>query len=181
MNCEGEKPDYHKKFEITNKRKKVKIVVAIIVILSIVGAIGSLAYSAGFIPVKDFLDVKEPPGSYVELNAEDFIEEYPEINDMPNLDKIKYKAYGADESVESIAKYYKEKMEKDGYNLLREGTAYLDGKNFQYYGFLKGLTAVGVLLVSGADQEIGHNTMVVYTTGSALDYKEILDWYQNQT
>jgi len=180
MTYDKENSEYHKSFEIKNNRKKLKIVVAIILILSIVGAIGSLAYSAGFIPLVGFLDVTEPPGYYVELNTEDFIEQYPEINDMPNLDKIKYKAYGSDESVDYIANYYKEKMEKEGYKLIQEGTAYLDGKNFLYYGFLKGLTAVGILLASGADQAISHNTMVIYTTGSALDYKEILDWYQNQ-
>jgi len=181
MFYEEEKTGYKKKFKITNKRKKVKIVVVILVILSVVGAIGTLAYNSGFIPIAGFLDVKEPPGTYVEINAEDFIEEYPEINDMPNLDKIKYKAYGTDESLDYIASYYKEKMEKEGYNLIEEGTAYLDGKNVQYYGFLKGLTAVGILLVSGAYQEIGYNTMVIYTTGSALDYRDILEWYQNQT
>ena len=181
MSYEEGKPYYHKKLKITNKRKKMKIVIITVIILSIVGAIGSLAYNAGFIPITSFLDVKEPPGTYLEINTEDLIEKYPEISDMPNLDKIKYKAYGTDESVESIANYYEEKLKKDGYTPVRDGTAYLDGKTFQYYGFLKGFTAVGVLLVSGANEEIGYDTMIIYTTGSALNYKEILDWYQNQT
>jgi len=174
-----EKPEYNKKFKITNK--KIKIVVAAVIILSIVGAIGSLAYSAGFIPITGFLDINTPPGTYSELNTNELIENYPEVNDMPNLDKIKYKAYGTDGSVESIASYYQEKLEKEGYKLLREGTLHLDGKTFQYYGFLKGLTVVGILLTPDAENETGYGTMVVYTTGSALDYQEILNWYENQT
>ncbi|MDH7516990.1 MAG: hypothetical protein QHH19_01400 [Candidatus Thermoplasmatota archaeon] len=178
---EEKKPLDYNKIKFSNKRKKMKIVVIVIIVLSIVSTIGVLAYNAGFIPITGFLDVKAPPGSYVELNAEEFIEKYPQINDMPNLDKIKYRFYGADESVDSIANYYKEKLGKEGYSLVREGTIYLDKKTFHYYGFLKGLTAVGVLLASVADEEFGYNTLVVYTTGNALDYKEILDWYQNQT
>ncbi len=180
MPYDEEKPEYEKKFKISNKSRKLKIVIAAIVIVSIVGAIGSLAYSAGFIPITGLLDVKEPAGDYVELNTEEYLEEYPEINEIPNLDKIKYQAYGTDESVESVESYYEEKLRKEGYGLIREGRVSLSGKTFQYYGFLKGLTAVGVLLVSGAEEEVGYDTMVVYTTGSAFDYKEILEWYQNQ-
>jgi hypothetical protein len=45
---------------------------------------------------------------------------------------------------------------------------------------LKGITAVVIIATSDGIEEIGYKTEVLYTTGNALDFKAILDWYENQ-
>jgi hypothetical protein len=54
-----------------------------------------------------------------------------------------------------------------------------DGRQFRVVGFLKGLTVVGVVVTDDADDEFGYDTVVLYATGSAFDFQEILEWYQS--
>lgn len=175
---EVHKPDV--KFRITRNKRKFKFLIITTVALVLVLTISCIAYSAGFIPITEFLDVKKPVGTSVELNIDDYLEEYPKLNDMPNLDKIKKAAYGTDSSVSSVISDYTEKLEKEGYGLKYQGIGNLDGKSFKYYGFLKGLTAVVVILIPDSESETGYDTTILYATGNALDFKAMLDWYENQ-
>jgi hypothetical protein len=126
------------------------------------------------------LSVKKPVGDSVELNVDDYLKEYPEFNEIPNLDKIKKAAYGTDASIDTVISDYTEKLNKEGYSLKYDGTGDLDGNSFQYYGFLKGITAVVIIVTSDGNKELAYKTEVLYTTGNALDFKAILDWYENQ-
>jgi hypothetical protein len=96
---------------------------------------------------------------------------------MPNLDKIEYEAYDTDESVSNITESYQDKLISEGYSLKYSGTVELDGVTFNVYGYLKGFTAVGILTTDEITDD--YDSLVVYATGNALDFKEILDWYQD--
>ena len=165
--------------QIKHKRKTVKVLIVAVVLLVVVTVICA-AYNAGFIPITEFLSVKEPIGKSVELNVDDYLKEYPEFNEIPNLDKMKKAAYGTDESIDAVVSDYRTKLEKEGYGLKYEGEGDFNGKSFQYYGFLKGITAVVIIATSDGNEELGYKTEVLYTTGNALDFKAILDWYENQ-
>ncbi len=165
--------------QIKHKKKTMRILIVAVVLL-LVGTVICAAYATGFIPITNLLSVKKPVGDSVELNVDDYLQEYPELNEIPNLDKIKKAAYGTDESVDAVVSDYRQKLEKEGYSLKYEGSGDFNGKSFQYYGFLKGLTAVVVIATSDGNNELGYETEVLYTTGNALDFKAIIDWYENQ-
>ena len=134
-----------------------------------------MTFSFGFIPIG--LSVIEPIGNVKTVNVEDLIEELPSMADMPNLDKIEYEAYDTDESVSNITENYQDKLVSEGYSLKYSGTVELDGVTFNVYGYLKGLTAVGILTTDEITDD--YDSLVLYATGNALDFKEILEWYQN--
>ena len=177
MHNKEKDPKIDKKPKTIHKRKIAKILVIGIIVLVIIGAVSGIAYNNGFIPITGLMSVKEPIGNAVALNADSYIEAYPELEDIPNLDKIKYKIYGTDESASIIANDYKQKLQKEGYSVKYAGTVELEEMSFEFTGYLKGLTVVGII-TSEDGEEFGYNTIVLYTTGSALDYMEILDWYQ---
>ena len=169
-----------KKTHSKHKRKTVKRLLMVISILVIVGIVIGFIYNAGFIPIVGLLNVKEPVGNPVGLDIGSYMEEYPQIGDIPNLDKIKYGIYGTDESADVVANSYKEELENEGYNAMYAGTGEIEGMTFSFIGFLKGLTAVGIITTSDASDEFGYDTVVLYATGNAFDFKEILDWYQEK-
>jgi len=178
MNYEENGIEFYKPPQIKHKRKKTKIL--ILAVLLIVGTIICAAYATGFIPITNFLGVKKPVGESVELNVDNYLKEYPKLKEIPNLDKIKKAAYATNEPVDTVISDYTNKLEKEGYGLKYEGSGDFDGKSFQYYGFLKGLTAVVIVVKSDANKEFGYDNAILYTTGNALDFKAILDWYENQ-
>jgi len=162
------------------KKKTVKKLLIVVPVLVIVGIVIGFIYNAGFIPIVGFLDVKEPVGTPVGLDIDSYMEEYPQIGDIPNLDKIKYGVYGTDESIAAVLDSYKEELGHEGYTVIYEGTGEIEGMNFSFIGFLKGLTAVGIITTSEASDELGYDTVVLYATGNAFDFREILDWYQEK-
>jgi hypothetical protein len=133
-----------------------------------------ISYSFGFIPIG--LSVIEPIGNVKTVNVEDLIEELPSMADMPNLDKIEYEAYDTDESISNICESYQNKLISEGYSLRYSGTVELDGVTFDVYGYLKGLTAVGILTTDEITDD--YDSLVLYATGNAMDFREILDWYK---
>jgi hypothetical protein len=175
----SEGSDHVKKPRGRYKRKVVKTLLIVVPILVLVGIVAGYAYNAGFIPITGFMDVKAPYGDSVELDVSTYIDEYPEFEDIPNLDKIKHSAYGTDESVNTVVSNYKQQLQGEGYSVKYEGTMDFEGRQFRVVGFLKGLTAVGVVVTDDADDEFGYDTVVLYATGSAFDFQEILEWYQN--
>lgn len=161
-----------------NRRKIMKLLVIFISIIVLLGIFGSIAYNAGFIPINEFLEIQEPIGKTEEIDIVEPLKKYPEIKDIPYIDKLKYKIYGSDELMDDIANDYKNKLKNKGYRILYEGTIYRKEIPFQYYGFIKGFTAVGIIMTSDKNVSLNHQTMVLYSTGSALDYRKLIMWYK---
>ena len=157
-----------------NKRRSKKIYTLSIVSIVII-MIFFISYSFGFIPLG--LSAIEPVGNVKAVNADELIDEFPSMADMPNLDKIEYEAYDTDAPLNSIIESYQDKLVSEGYNLKYSGTVELDGITFNVYGYLKGFTAVGILATDEIDED--YESLVFYATGNALDFREILDWYKN--
>lgn len=167
------------KERLKNRRRNiVKLLIIFISITILLGICGSIAYNAGFIPIKEFLEVQEPIGDAEEIDIDEPIKKYPEIKDIPYIDKLKYKIYGTNESIDAVANDYKIKLENNGYRVLYEGKVYKKEIPFQYYGFLKGFTAVGIIMTSDKNVSLNHKTMVLYSTGSAFDYRNLIMWYK---
>ncbi len=51
--------------------------------------------------------------------------------------------------------------------------------DFKFTAYLKGLTAV-VIIVAENCEAFDDDTVVLYTTGNAFYYREILNWHNNQ-
>jgi hypothetical protein len=166
---------------IRRKNRFLKIFAVSIIVIIILGVFGSVVYNAGYIPIKRFMDVKKPVGDYDEINIDEHIYKHPEIRKFPYLDKIKYKVFGTNKQINVVANDYKEKLEKDGFKLLYDGVAYKDDIPLQYYGYLKGLTGVGIIITDDENVTQDYETMVLYTTGNALDYRKILNWYRKNS
>ena len=99
---------------------------------------------------------------------------------MPNLDKLEYKAFDTDASVSDVVDDYHSKLNNDGYHLEYSSTVELDGTTFEVRGYLKGLTAVAILTTDETIENYDFGSLVLYATGNALDFREILDWYQSK-
>ncbi|UCB57933.1 MAG: hypothetical protein JSV67_04815 [Thermoplasmatales archaeon] len=154
------------------KRKKILVVIGIVLIciLSIFLILAYLNYLPFFLkPIKPIGNVEEKP-------MDSYIEKYPLISEIPNLDKIEKNFYDTDENSTSIVEFYKQKLSDEGYSLRYEDTIQIEGTEFTVLGFTKGVTAVGIL-ISTNDSD---GSEVIYTTGNAVDFLDILEWYQNQ-
>jgi len=167
MNQEKQKNNF-------SKRKTIKYTILIIIPIIII----FILYINGFIPIG--LSAKAPIGTIEEIEVEQYIEKNPELSDLPDYDKILYKIFGTDEEIADVLDSYKEILQNDGYTLKYEGSGFITGKNFQYVGFLKGITAVGIIVSSEASTEFGYKTVVLYMTGNAFDFQPLLDWYQGK-
>jgi len=165
--------------KLKRRRKTIIQLMAIsITIMIFLGFCGSIAFNAGYIPITEFMDVKEPDGDADEINIDEHMHKHPEIRKLPFIDKLKYKVYGTNRSIDTVANDYKKMLKNDGFKVLYEGTAYKEEIPFRYYGYLKGFTAVGIVMTSDENITLNYETMVLYTTGSAFDYREILNWYK---
>lgn len=116
---------------------------------------------------------------YNELEAEicKYLQRYPEIESSPFLSNIRYKIFESGSSVNSISIAYKEKLIDEGYALKYTGTKKIKGISIRYLGFVKGLTAIGIV-VADADGLFGYKTIVIYTAGSVFEYKALGNWYK---
>jgi hypothetical protein len=160
---------------IKKNRRLSKKLCTLSIVSIVVLTIFFISYSFGFIPIG--LSVIEPVGNIKTVNADELIEEFPSIADMPNLDKIEYEAYDTDAPIYTVVESYQSKLVSEGYSLKYSGTVELDGITFNVYGYLKGFTAVGILATDEITDD--YESLVFYATGNALDFKEILDWYKN--
>lgn len=174
--AENNKEDTDKKSSFINRksRKPLSLVIIIVIILSIFLYLNL----ANFLPLLS--ETKKPEGNIESINTQKYIEEYPELGEIPNLDKINYDAWKTDLTVEQVINSYKQDLSKDGYDLQYENTIDFHGKEYYVLGFLKGLTAVGILISLDTTSWDDYNSEVIYATGNALDFKEIIDWYQSQ-
>lgn len=160
--------------QILSNKKSIRCFILFLIIISVIIS----AYILGYIPFG--LSVKPPIGNIEQIQIEKYLEKYPEIDTLPNLDKILYDVIETDKSIELVSDEYKEELENDGYSLKYEGTGYLSGKKFRYFGYLKGITAVGIILSDEADEDVNHKTIVVYMTGNAFDFIPMVNWYKEK-
>jgi hypothetical protein len=152
--------------------KKTSCLITCLVITTI---ILSYSFNAGYIPIKYFLEIKEPIGNTTEINIEEAAEKYSfPISPIPVFNNVKYKIFGTDQRISIIEEYYMNELKNDGFKLEYIGTENIKGFDLSYYGFTKGITAV-VIIMSTDDIYIDHyETLVLYSTGSIFDYSEIL-------
>lgn len=156
------------------------ILVPIILASLTIGGSVYVAHEAGYIPIEQTLQIQEPI-NYQQVCGSCLEEKYRNVLDeIPNLDKIKYEVYISSSNRIEVANDYIQKMTNDGYNLEYQGMKTVYGVDVYYYGFVKGITVVGIAISNGAD--IGYpeaNSIILYTTGNALDYQEIINWYKD--
>ena len=139
----------------------------------------AVSYNAGYIPISQFLEIKEPIGKYKEITLSIIAERYPVVNSIPELNKIKHKMYKTDEELSIVSKCYKIQIENEGYELKYEGTENIEGYNVHYLGFIKGLTAIVILMTNDGINTQETDTLVIYSTGSVFDYKQMFEKYGN--
>lgn len=159
--------------EQKNIKWKKKLAVIGIIVICILSIFLILAY-LNYLPF--FLKPVKPIGNYEEKTMDSYIEKYPLISDIPNLDKIEKNFYNTDENSTSIIEFYKQKLSEEGYSLKYEDTIQIEGYEFTVLGYTKGVTAVGILISNNGSD----GSEVIYTTGNAVDFIDILEWYQNQ-
>jgi len=157
--------------------KKITRILSLFVIMSLFGV---AVFNLGYLPIKAFMQVPEPVGCTGEINIESYMNEYPDIKGIPRLDDIKYKIFSSDASLETVANYYKYKLKNDGYRIDYEGVITKKGITFHYYGFVKGITAVVILLTDDIEEIFGHETAVLSTTGNIYAYKDIVSWCKSK-
>ena len=160
------------------KRKIIKLLAVSVVITILLGVFGPVVYNAGYIPITRFMDVKKPVGDSEEINIDEHLNKHPEIRDFPFLDKLKYRVFGTNKSLNAVANGYKQKLKNEGFKILYEGIAYREEIPFHYYGYLKGFTGVGIIITSDENVTSDYETMVLYTTGNAFVYRDIFNWYK---
>lgn len=144
-----------------------------------------VAHDAGYVPVKEFMETEEPVG-YQQVCSECVINNIPEYqtvkDEIPNLEKIKYEFYISTSNYLEIIQDYKDQLKNDGYKLEYQGEKIVKNITIHYAGFIKGLTAVGIAITSGEEFNYPEaESIVLYTTGNVLDYKEIYNWYINES
>jgi len=163
-----------------NKKKKRRVIrryVSVVVVLMVILLSVSFAYGAGYIPITALLETKEPAGNAVELNVGMFAKFYPNVLNNPELDKFKYSAYGTDVSYSVVIEDYEQRLSDEGYSLEYDGDERINGLKARNYGYVKGFTGVGIVIISNTRFLFGHNTIVLYSTGNVFDYKSLLDNY----
>jgi hypothetical protein len=173
---ENNKDNIDKKSPIV--KKKSRKLLSVVIVIIIISSTFLYLNITNYLPFLS--ETKQPVGNIEPINTQKYIEEYPELGEMPNLDKIKYDAWKTDSTVEQVIDAYKQDLSKGGYSLQYENTIDFDGKEYYALGFLKGLTAVGILISSDTNFGDDYDSEVLYATGNALDFKEILDWYKSQ-
>jgi len=159
------------------KKKKGRALIALLIVSLVLVSVFFVAYYLGFIPIG--LAVRPPTGNVETIDVDMYIDEFPELADMPNLDKIEYAAYGTDASIDEIDEDYDKRLTGDGYHVEHVGTFEVGGTTFDVKGYLKGLTAVAILTTDEDNEIFDYESLVLYATGNALDFQEILNWYES--
>lgn len=140
----------------------------IVGILAIGCIIGAIAYSNGYIPTEDTLELVAPVGNIQTDIGEDKIAQLEQVLGDEDLKSIKYQIYQTDKSVEEIYEEYKSSLESQGYVEKMSGFELVEGHPVFYYAFVKGLVGVA-FAISIIDNE----TYALYSTGNVLDYIEM--------
>ncbi len=172
------KSNYTYKKQNFNQKNYKRIFSIFTIICIMISSISFIAFDTGYLPVKAFLPVKEPVGTIGSIEIDNFIEEYKKITDIPDIEDLKYKIYISEATPDNIIQNYQYQLENEGYKLKYRGITTKKGIEFEYYGFAKGITAIGLLITDEIDQLVSQKTTILYTTGSVFDYKDIISWYK---
>ena len=162
-----------------NKKSKKRIFTTFCILLFLIGATCFTANEAGFLPIKPFMSVYEPIGKTGEIKIDEYLKTSSVITAVPALDRVKYKIFTSDRLINSVAIDYKSKLSQKGYSLKYSGTETIRGIRFSYFGFVKGISVIGIVMTKDGTGLFGQQTVVLYTTGSIFDYNKIINWYQN--
>jgi hypothetical protein len=177
-NYKIEKPNdkkniFCKKTKINHKKRFAVFFICFIILIPILAT----SYNAGFLPISPLLPIKEPIGNAKEITIAKIGEKYPVVKSIPEINSLKHGMYSTDEAISIVSNCYILEIEGEGYGLKYEGEKNIKGFNVHYLGFIKGLTAV-VILMTDDDIDIGKdNTFVIYTTGSVFEYKSMIGKY----
>jgi len=170
--------DTNKNLHINMNIKNKKIMLLIILIVIIPSLIFIYLNSTNYLPFS--IETKQPAGNIESINTQKYFDDHPEIKEMPNLDKINYNAWGTNLTIKQVVNSYKQDLLEEGYDLQYENIIFLDGKEYYVLGFVKGLTAVGILISRNTTNIDYYNSEIIYATGNLLDFNEIIEWYQSQ-
>lgn len=170
------KKEPHSKNQInTRKTFSCLIIVTIMLLSSCI-----IALNFGYLPVKAFLEPPEPDNYIAEVDVNSYMNEYPEVKNIPNINDINYKIYVTDDTVDNAANSYERKLKDEGYTLEYGGIVNKREMDFHYYGFVKGITAIGIIMTSDASDIFGHETTILSTIGSVFEYQEIITWCKSK-
>jgi len=170
------KKQTNSKNQINTRKTFSCLIIATIMLLSSC----IIALNFGYLPVKAFLEPPEPENYIAEVDVNSYMNHYREIKDIPNIDNIKYKIYVTDDNVDTTANNYERKLKDEGYSLEYRGVVNKKGMDFYYYGFIKGITAIGIIMTSDASDIFGHETTILSTIGSVFEYEEIVTWCRSK-
>jgi len=154
----------------------------VIIVVGLVGLGGTtyVMHEAGYLPVAQLLETKEPV-EYQPVCSSCIEKHYQSIiQDIPNLDKIKYNFYISGSNYLEVHEDYKKRLKKEGYTEKVSGVKTIKNVTIHYYGFIKGITAVGIAIANGEDLSYPEaQSVILYSTGNVLDYQKIIEWYYN--
>jgi len=177
-----EKPVYTPKtsFKPKKQKKGLKFYVSIAVVFLLFITVFSTTFNAGYIPIDQFLEIKEPSGNSREISYMQVEEKYPIVDSIPEIRTVKHKLFGTDNTISNVADDYEKRLMRQGYKLEYCGSTDVKGINVHYYGFVKGITAVVVLMTSDDVGVANTETVVLYSTANVFTYKSLIDKYSNE-
>jgi len=160
-------------------------------VLILGGAVGGYAaLETGYMPIKDIagfstLEVIPPAGNYTTITMGNIVEMYPKTMDIlyeiPHLNDIRYQIYLTNASLDDVADQYNRQLSAKGYSCLYSGKVDVGNVTegiipLYYYGYTKGITAVGVVMTD----YLPTNNAILYTTGHADYYRDIIPWLEEK-
>lgn len=163
-----------KQIKNIEKRNYKRFLTIFTIICLLTSSIGLIAFDAGYLPVRAFLPEREPVGAVGSIEIDNFIRKYGEITEISVIENLKYKIYISEASPDNIIENYKYQLKNEGYELRHQGITTKRGIEFQYFGFVKGITSIGLIITDDIDQVISQKTTILYTTGSIFNYQKIL-------
>jgi len=178
-NTPPKEPAYKPKtnFKPKKQKKGLKYYVSIAVVFLLFITVFSTTFNAGYIPIDQFLEIKEPSGNAREISYMQVKEKYPIVDSIPEIKTVKHKLFGTDNTISNVADDYEKELINQGYKLEYCGNTDIKGINVHYYGFVKGITAVVILMTSDDVGVANTETIVLYSTANVFTYKSIIEKY----
>lgn len=159
------------KIPFLNPKKTIYLIICFVII----GIVISSSFNAGYIPIKSFLEIKEPIGVVAEINIQEAVEKYSlPVESIPTFENVKYKIYGSRQGKGVIEADYIDELTSEGFKLEYRGTKNIKGFDLNYYGFIKGLTAVAIITTSDNTYIKDYETLVLYSTGNVFEFAKII-------
>jgi hypothetical protein len=171
------------------KTKKLRRILACVLILLFLSSSILGVFVSGFIPITSLLEIKEPIGCIEKLNKRKIYNNIPEIAAIKSIDKIKYEVFLSNCTISEINNNYASRLENEGYSLYQEGTSDKGFGMLYYKAYIKGFTAVVIMYLDQTiflnqinypqiiNNKIDYNEIrnfVLYSTGSIFDFQDLL-------